>query len=533
MATDLVPRLADDERLKREQKEHHASISPPADIPQADSPPAEDTGVPGQQELAPEPGARVNEGAITAAVREPAADKGQQTATEGIVECAEVAIVPAPFVTNMADAPEDSQPQLSVSQGSEITVPELSWEEVEHHASILPFADLFRHCVSIAGQAATAYGAGMGKLEQAKCIIGANIPYFQRLENELSDQGRRERVEGVDTWQEFLVKCFSWCSLATAKRAIKAIKEEYEQSQPKEQALRPKGAGLTKHDRQRLLKAAQIGGKLAEKHKDEPEAMEYLSIANQAAPLFGTDPEASSQPTYEVLAASLDSIAVFIADLYRPGCGSANVHENIGVLKGLAENALKAMGKNYAVTPVPRELLQSSRAKSEHKNTSVVEEMPLGPVDAAEGIENDGSRAGATAEHAGGSLEHPQPLHPGKTIDPATATSTEGVFKAAPARKIKSRATTAPELVTPTTKKRHSGTDGARKPAKSIIADGTTIRAGFNCKHNGVDCQITAVFDGVDPVVSLVRLDDGTPVGPGPIPATELRFVTDPEKVAS
>jgi hypothetical protein len=462
-----------------------------------------------------QPGAAADAGAITTAVQESAADKGPEIATEEIIGCAGTSIVPAPFTAIMVESLK-GEPQLSMSQGSEeVTVPELSREEKEHHASILSFPDRYRHCVSVAGRAATAYGAGMGKLEQAKRILGDNIPYFQRLEKDLSDQGRRENIDGVESWQEFLVKYFSWCSLATAKRAIKAIKEEYEQSRPKKQIVRPKSAGLTKHDSQRLLKADQIGGKLAEKHRDEPEAMEYLSIANQASPLFGTDPQASSQPTYEVLAASLDSIAVFIADLYRPGFGSANVHENIRVLKIMAEDTLKTMAKDYAITLVPPEFLQPPQEKSEHKNARAVEDLPQEPVDAAENTERI--------------LEHSLSPHPDEAHQHIAGTSTTTVtFEPPVGRKTSPGSPKGAKPMTSNAKTGRSGTDGGRKPAKSITADGVAVATGFTCKFNGQDCRIAAVFPGDDPTVSLIRLSDGTPVEGGPIPSRELRFVTDP-----
>jgi hypothetical protein len=150
---------------------------------------------------------------------------------------------------------------------------------------------------------------------------------------------------------------------------------------------------------------------------------------------------------------------------------------------------------------------------------------------ALEKIKSDGRHPGATVvKNAKRILSHWQKLHSEKQHQSSTDASTNTDSKDAPARKTKPKATTAPELVTPNTTEGHASTDNVRKPAKSITVDGRTVRPGFNCKHNSVPCEITGVFDGDDPAVSLIRQGDGAPVGAGTISVRELRYIADPEE---
>ena len=76
--------------------------------------------------------------------------------------------------------------------------------------------------------------------------------------------------------------------------------------------------------------------------------------------------------------------------------------KHIQELKTKAEDALRAMGKNYAVTPVPPDLLNPPQKAPEGiKNTSAlpVEERQHGPVDAANGNKPDGVHSDATVEN--------------------------------------------------------------------------------------------------------------------------------------
>jgi hypothetical protein len=318
------------------------------------------------------------------------------------------------------------EPQLKMSQGhDEVPIQELSRQQKEHHASTFHFGELYQHCVKLANRAEGAYVAGKTKLEEAKRIIGENYAYFDRLRGELNNPGRREKIEGIGCWQEFLSKHFSWCSLATAKRALKEMDDEWEQlvgapeaqkklgesegsqnrsndsdqaagdTQVKERPGESEGSQhrsddakktrpikLTEVDRDRLLKAARIGGRLAEKHKDEPEAQEYLAIANQAPPLFGTDPTQPSPASYESLAASLYTMATTIADLDLTGRNSAGVHANIKTLKGLAGDVLRMLGSDYPVTAMPSDSFDALEEAATELDAPAPEEVE--PVAAGE-----------------------------------------------------------------------------------------------------------------------------------------------------
>lgn len=106
----------------------------------------------------------------------------------------------------------------------------------------------------------------MGENNSAKSVTGAtrSAPAAKRVEDEYKQLvGEPETQDDTNESEE---------------------KAELPEGTPKDKTMM-----LSKHDRQRLLQAAPIGGRLAEKHKDEPEAIEYLAIANQAPPLFGTD----------------------------------------------------------------------------------------------------------------------------------------------------------------------------------------------------------------------------------------------------
>jgi hypothetical protein len=54
-----------------------------------------------------------------------------------------------------------------------------------------------------------------------------------------------------------------------------------------------------------------------------------------------------------------------------------------------------------------------------------------------------------------------------------------------------------------------------------------TVKPGWNCKYNAVDCTITEVFS--DGHVSLVRVADGSHLNANPVPVGELWHVFNPK----
>jgi hypothetical protein len=95
----------------------------------------------------------------------------------------------------------------------------------------------------------------------------------------------------------------------------------------------------------------------------------------------------------------------------------------------------------------------------------------------------------------------------------------------------------APEIAAPACPQKHPAqttedAPRAKKPVKSLTLDGLTVKPGYRCKYNGVDCEITEVWGGHDGGVSLVRVGDQKPIGTAPVPVGDLRFVMEPEAMA-
>lgn len=63
---------------------------------------------------------------------------------------------------------------------------------------------------------------------------------------------------------------------------------------------------------------------------------------------------------------------------------------------------------------------------------------------------------------------------------------------------------------------------------RAMTVDGRTVRKGFTCKYNGVDCEIAEVFE--DGTVLLQRTCDGKAVTGDPVPIRELRFIAGKPK---
>jgi len=70
-----------------------------------------------------------------------------------------------------------------------------------------------------------------------------------------------------------------------------------------------------------------------------------------------------------------------------------------------------------------------------------------------------------------------------------------------------------------------------RHPIRSLTVDGRTIKKGFTCKYNGIDCEIAEVFE--DGTVLLQRTCDGVAIAGSPVPMGELRSVVEKPKAAS
>ncbi len=69
------------------------------------------------------------------------------------------------------------------------------------------------------------------------------------------------------------------------------------------------------------------------------------------------------------------------------------------------------------------------------------------------------------------------------------------------------------------------------REAKLPKADGVTVKPGYLCKFQGTDYEVVAVTDGDDHTATLIRQHDGKEIGP--VPVSDLRYVSDPEEIAS
>jgi hypothetical protein len=68
-----------------------------------------------------------------------------------------------------------------------------------------------------------------------------------------------------------------------------------------------------------------------------------------------------------------------------------------------------------------------------------------------------------------------------------------------------------------------------RRSVKSLAVEGRTVKQGWTCKYNGIDCVAVEVFK--DGYVQLVRASDQMAIKGNPVPVRELRFITDPKAV--
>jgi hypothetical protein len=112
-----------------------------------------------------------------------------------------------------------------------------------------------------------------------------------------------------------------------------------------------------------------------------------------------------------------------------------------------------------------------------------------------------------------------------KVISPATAA------KAGPARKTAPVKPEAPKPVKTRKKKEPSGKVGEPQPVQSIKVDGTTIKVGFTCEYQGINCVVTQIWPGDVPAASLCRRTSGTAIEAGPIPIARLKEIEDSDAV--
>ncbi|MGB7821090.1 MAG: hypothetical protein WBL22_02750, partial [Candidatus Sulfotelmatobacter sp.] len=127
-------------------------------------------------------------------------------------------------VRSQADEPSDT-----VTQGQQNPVLErlsvrlelLDDSDLEYHAMLMELQELHEFCAAKARDAASAHQNAYTHERRAYEIIASNYPFFLALRTKLKNPGRREKVEGIDSWTEWIDRYFKWCSRRTVYRAFR------------------------------------------------------------------------------------------------------------------------------------------------------------------------------------------------------------------------------------------------------------------------------------------------------------------------
>ncbi len=200
--------------------------------------------------------------------------------------------------------------------------------ETDHNAAFydalhMPTRKLETRCARIAAKA--------GKfLASARAIIEPEIAYFLELRERLNAQGNRGGVEG---WQRWCEKHFS-CDVRTVNRALSSILGPEKERKKSRKWRGPAEA---------LIAATEPGMRLARRHKNDPDASEFLSLLEEEA-LEGliTEPPVRS-PSY------LDNLdkerRIKKEELFKMGLHLAEaVVEAPGAVRGETPEGKKILG---------------------------------------------------------------------------------------------------------------------------------------------------------------------------------------------
>jgi len=176
--------------------------------------------------------------------------------------------VPAPNIFREGDAPRDTLAQGVSDSAAPVldcfTV--LDSADLEHHAMLMKLQELHQLCVEKAKDAKTEHQHAYTHERRAYEIIATNHPFFLALRTRLKSPGRREKIEGIDSWTEWIDRHFNWCSRRTVYRAFRRIEQRLDLLREAEHDR--KGNGLAWMPSQRevktLLKAAPLGAQMSE-----------------------------------------------------------------------------------------------------------------------------------------------------------------------------------------------------------------------------------------------------------------------------
>jgi hypothetical protein len=97
--------------------------------------------------------------------------------------------------------------------------------DLERQAMLMDLEELHQFCVEKARDAKVEHQYAYTHERRAEEIIASNYPFFLSLRTKLSNPGRREKIEGIDSWGEWIGKFFSWCSRRTVYRAFRQVEQ--------------------------------------------------------------------------------------------------------------------------------------------------------------------------------------------------------------------------------------------------------------------------------------------------------------------
>src|SRR5438876_6886832 len=138
--------------------------------------------------------------------------------------------------------------------------------DLGHDAMLMEIQNLHEFCAAKAKDAKIEHQNAYTHERRAYEIIASNYPFFLALRRWLKNPGRREKIEGIDSWTEWIDRHFNWCSRRTVYRAFRRIEQRLDLLREAEHDR--KGNGLAWMPSQRevktLLEAAPIGVQMSE-----------------------------------------------------------------------------------------------------------------------------------------------------------------------------------------------------------------------------------------------------------------------------
>src|SRR5438552_11950198 len=138
--------------------------------------------------------------------------------------------------------------------------------DLGHDAMLMEIQNLHEFCAAKAKDAKIEHQNAYTHERRAYEIIASNYPFFLALRRWLKNPGRREKIEGIDSWTEWIDRHFNWCSRRTVYRAFRRIEQRLDLLRETEHDRKGNGSGWMPSQREvkTLLKAAPLGAQMSE-----------------------------------------------------------------------------------------------------------------------------------------------------------------------------------------------------------------------------------------------------------------------------